>query len=313
MTAFAPTVVLLAAGLGSRFGGLKQLAPVGPGGAAILDYTLVDAARAGFARATVVVRPGIEDAVARHLARTGAGGLPWTLARQTPDAALPHGIEPPAGREKPWGTAHAVLAAAPALDGPFAVANGDDHYGPSAWRRLGQWLRNDGGSSRPAPAERQTVPRAALVGYRLADTLTEHGGVSRAVCAADDDGRLGRIAEATDVRREPDGSIRGTVDGTRRALDGDTRVSMNLWGFGPGVVPILERAFHDFVASSPGPETELPLPDVVGAAVADGAVEVRLIPSGGEWFGMTWPDDRADVARRLERRGRPEPAGRGTR
>ena len=308
------TVVVLAAGLGSRFGGPKQLEPVGPGGHAILDYTLADATRAGFRRAVVVVRPELEAATARHLRERGAGGVPWRLALQTLDAALPGGATGGApggseegraaargpasrGRTKPWGTAHAALVGAREVDAPFAVANADDHYGAGSWSCLGGWVEEVDG------------PEAAAVGFRLGDTLSEHGGVSRGLLLCGADGALERIAEATHVRREEDGVVRGTVEGERRTLAADDRISMNLWGFTPGVVPLLEDAFRDFLAAGPGPDDELHLPDAVGRAVAAGRLGARVLPCGEGWAGMTWPGDRPAVRRRLAERGPPPAVG----
>lgn len=313
MTSPAPTVVLLAAGLGTRYGALKQLDRVGPDGAAILDYTLADAARAGFGRAVVVVRPEIAHRVARHLERTGAGGLPATLVHQSSDSPMPPGVSPPAGRKKPWGTTHAVLAAGGELPGAFAVANADDHYGAAAWTCLVEWIRGGpapaeaGGDAGSGPGDPEGAPAgdAAVVGYRLESTLSAHGGVSRAVCELGPAGRLRRILEATDVRRGPDDVVRGRVGGEERPLDPDARVSMNLWGFRPSVLPILEGAFRDFLAAGPGAGAELQLPEVLDAALRTGRLRARLLPCGEEWFGITWPEDRPEVVRRLARRGPP--------
>ncbi|MGD2071522.1 MAG: NTP transferase domain-containing protein [Gemmatimonadota bacterium] len=312
MTSPAPTVVLLAAGLGTRYGALKQLDPVGPDGAAILDYTLADAARAGFGRAVVVVRPEIADRVADHLERTGAGGLPATLVHQSADSPMPPGMSPPAGRAKPWGTTHAVLAAGGELRGAFAVANADDHYGAAAWTCLAEWIV--GGPHAAAPSGGPGVGTedpdasaedAAVVGYRLDATLSEHGGVSRALCEIDPSGRLRRIREATDVLRGPEGVIRGRVGGEERPFEPDARVSMNLWGFRPPVLPVLEGAFGDFLAAGPEAGGELQLPEVLDAALTAGSLRARLLPCGEAWFGITWPEDRPEVVRRLARRGPP--------
>jgi dTDP-glucose pyrophosphorylase len=165
MSRSSPALVLLAAGLGRRYGGLKQLEPVGPGGAALLDYTLTDAAQAGFGRAVVVVRPEIEDEIRSHLERTGSAGLETAWVHQMSESGV--STASPAGeREKPWGTAQAVLAAGEEIHGPFAVANADDHYGPGAWSCLGEWLLG--------PGERGA--EGAVVGYRLSETLSPTEG-----------------------------------------------------------------------------------------------------------------------------------------
>jgi hypothetical protein len=309
-------LVLLAAGLGRRFGGDKQQAPVGPGGAWIMDYTVADALGGGFESVVCVVRPDNEAAVREHLEERFGGRIGIATVEQTPATAWPAGRPLPPGRRKPWGTAHAVLCAAPHLDGPFAVANADDHYGPEAIAALAAALRDptgarDRGESAPhsgGPAE------WALVAYPLADTLSPHGGVNRGLCRIGPDGRLRSVEEVEGIRADAEGRLSGVRDGRTVPLRPDDRISMNLWGLDPAAVPILREAFEAFVdglaAATAGPAGaasagELALPDVIGAAVVSGAARVRVLPEGRGWVGMTWPADRTGVERALAERGEP--------
>ena len=288
----APTLLLLAAGLGSRYGGGKQTDPVGPEGAWLLDYTVVDAASAGFGRVVLVVRPDMRTEVADHVAGLLDGRLPFELVVQ----------RTPPDRRRPLGTAHAVLSAGDALPGRFAVANADDHYGADALDGLGRWL------ARLPDRSASRRPRWALVGYPVQATLSPHGPVNRGLIQTDEEGRVRRIREATGLQRE-DGEVVGLLGGERLGLEPAAPVSMNLWGFDRALLPVLEAAFDSFMAAGPGPDEELLLPDVVGDAVAAGRASVELLPFGTSWVGMTHPEDRPRVATVLARRGAPEIPG----
>jgi hypothetical protein len=275
-----PALVVLAAGLSSRYGGLKQLERVGPAGESLLDFTIADAAVAGFGRVVVVVRePSVGEFMSHFEKHPPA--IPVRLAIQQRDgrAADADGVW------KPWGTAHAVLSASTRLDGPFGVANADDHYGGGALGVLGDWLRSGEGD-------------AALIAFRLGGTLSSHGGVSRAVCGVSG-GWLTALVEHTDVRRTRTGII-GHAGGVERRLDDATPVSMNLWGFRPAMVSVLQRAFNDFRsmrAEEPG--AEFRLPDVVGAEIEAGDMQVRVVVSPSTWTGLTFAADRESVMARL--------------
>jgi hypothetical protein len=275
-----PALVVLAAGLSSRYGGLKQLERVGPAGESLLDFTIADAAVAGFGRVVVVVRePSVGEFMSHFEKHPPA--IPVRLAIQQRDgrAADADGVW------KPWGTAHAVLSASTHLDGPFGVANADDHYGGGALGVLGDWLRSGEGD-------------AALIAFRLGGTLSSHGGVSRAVCGVSG-GWLTALVEHTDVRRTRTGII-GHAGGVERRLDDATPVSMNLWGFRPAMVSVLQRAFNDFRsmrAEEPG--AEFRLPDVVGAEIEAGDMQVRVVVSPSTWTGLTFAADRESVMARL--------------
>lgn len=276
------TLVVLAAGLGSRYGGVKQLEPFGPAGEALSDYALRDAAAAGAMAAVFVIRAELEPAFRAHHERTPPP-LPVRYVHQDLSTLPP-------GRTKPWGTTHAVLAAAPLLDGPFAVVNADDWYGPEAYRAVGQFLAGTGPEA-----------QAGLVGYRLADTLSPHGGVSRGVVEADDGAWVRRIREVAGLRLEGD-TVTGVRDGAVLQFTGAEPVSMNCWAFGPAVPALFAAAFRRFLQTH-GDSTaaECPLPDTVQELVTRGELQVRLLTGGREWFGVTHPADRPEVERRLRR------------
>lgn len=277
----APTLVVLAAGLGTRYGGLKQLTPVGPHGEALLDYGVYDAARAGFRKTIFVIRHEVEDLFRRHVAEVIDAGVEVAYARQAPDPSTP-------GRTKPWGTGHAVLAAAPQLTGPFAVMNADDFYGAGVYRMLFEHLADAG--------------EHALVGYPLEETLSPHGGVSRAIAESDARGYLSRLTEVTDIEPLGSGFTGRTMAGQAVALGGAEFVSMNLWGFTPAVLPALRRQFARFLERrGADPAAEFLLSEAVGAQVAAGEARVRVVRSRERWFGMTFSADEAAVRGELAR------------
>lgn len=276
----APTLVLLAAGMGSRFGGPKQIAPIGPGGSALIDYGARDAMAAGFERLVLIVRGEIADAVETHVREHWPAELRPEYVRQDLEPAAVAASA--AGRQKPLGTAHALVAAAPCLDGPFGVANADDLYGPSAFAALADHLRQGGGH--------------ALVGYRLANTLLGDRPVNRALCEVDADGNIARIVEG--AVHVGDGGLSwrpiGAPDDEARPMKGDEPVSMNLWGFTPAILPVLEHAFAEFEAGGRiAAGEELFLPNVVGENLrsAGGDLVVTMLVSDDRCLGVTHPDD----------------------
>jgi hypothetical protein len=274
-------IVVLAAGMATRYGRLKQLDPVGPAGEAILDFTIQDAAMAGFERAVVVVRDATAGTFMSHFDEHPPA-IPVTLAMQERDGRP----AAPDGSWKPWGTGHAVLSAATHVRGPFGVANGDDFYGEMSLGALGEWLRGGEGD-------------AAVIGFRLDRTLSAHGGVTRAICGATD-GWLTRLTETTDLRRTEDGVIVGVDGRTEKSFAPGSPVSMNLWGFGPGFLDELRTAFESFRSrSGDDPKAEFLLPDVVGQSTQTGRTHVRLIETSSVWTGLTFAADRAGVMERL--------------
>lgn len=277
----APTLVMLAAGLGSRFGGNKQLAEVGPHGARLMDYSIYDAHRAGCTRVVFVIREELELEFRRSILPRYAGHLETAVVHQRLDA-LPPGHSAPVGRTKPWGTAQAVLAAEPAVPGPFIVANADDRYGAAAFAAAAGFLAS-------APSG-----EAALVSYALRDTLSEHGSVNRGVCQLGADGSLAQIDEVREIRAAVDGRLVGQGSGGEVALSPETPVSMNLWAFGRGIFTVLEAGFRRFLESTDR-TGEYYIPTAVAAAIADGSLVVRTLPARSTWCGLTHPADRPKV------------------
>lgn len=280
MSSPQPDLVILAAGIGSRFGGVKQVQPVGPRGELIIEYSAFDALRAGFGRLVLVIRRDIEkdfrDTIGRRLERR----MDVQYVFQELAANLPGGRVPPPGRTKPWGTAHATLVAKSAVRGPFAVINADDFYGASAYRTLAAHF----GSSTDY----------AMVGYPLSQTLSEHGTVSRGLCATDAAGRLTSITEITKIEKTPDGARYTDAAGQPRHLTGAETVSMNFWGFTPAVFPQLEAKFEAFLSShGDDPKAEIYLPTVLSELNQSGEARIALHRSEDAWFGLTYKDDLA--------------------
>jgi hypothetical protein len=290
------SLVVLAAGVGSRYGGPKQIDRVGPGGATLLDYAAFDARRAGFDRVVLVVREGMEadvrDAVGDRIERH----VPVVYAVQ--GNALPSGLAPPSGRTKPWGTGHATLAAAPLVDGPFAVINADDFYGAGSYRVLAGHLR------RP---QEGPVPEFSIVGFPLAATLSPDGPVSRGVCAVDEKGFLVSIREVLKVERDGENARELDESGVWRPIPAATPVSLNFWGFTPALVPALQDGFRRFLEQNPGSvKAEYFLLYAVQDLVDAGAARVRVLGGGGPWGGLTHPGDRprlVDLLKSLTARG----------
>ncbi|MEO5958788.1 MAG: sugar phosphate nucleotidyltransferase [Opitutaceae bacterium] len=298
----ALTLVVLAAGMGSRYGGLKQIDPVGPSGETVLDYAVFDARRAGFARVVFVIRRDFEVVFREKIGARYGGQVEVEYVFQSLDA-LPAGFSAPTGREKPWGTGHAVWCAREAVQDNFAVINADDFYGADSFVQLARFFA-DGGVRRPRPT-------FAMVGFRLANTLSEHGAVSRGICAADADGTLRSIVEQTNI-------LPAEV-GPGRKFSGDEIVSMNCWGFTPGLFGALDAQFREFLGSvgaaalPPRMETrrgegaaspaivldrvkaEFYLPAAVSAMISRCEAEVRVLPTESAWFGVTYREDKPRV------------------
>lgn len=283
-------LVILAAGLGSRYGGGKQLEMLGPGGATLMEYALYDARRAGFGEAIFVVRADMETAFQAFAAARFGSRIPWHTAIQRLDD-LPAGMRVPTGRVKPWGTAQAVLAAAAHVRHPFAVLNADDFYDAPSFEALAAFLRAPQALS-PGP------PSHAVVGFRLGDTVPARGGVNRAWCRTDPEGWLESIEEVTDIAPR-EGGFTGVAESGPVTLQTDTLVSMNLWGFTPAVVEELRRGFAEFLASADAQRGEYLIPTAIRAALARGACRVRVLDAGGHWFGLTHREDREVVAAAL--------------
>ncbi len=283
----APTLVVLAAGVGSRFGGLKQMEPVGPGGEAVLDYSVFDARRAGFGTVVFVIRRNFEAVFREVLGRRFERQFDVCYVCQELDA-LPAGYTVPAGRERPWGTAQAVLSVADQVKGPFAVINADDFYGVDSYRVLADFLRT--------PPPKAPAAHYAMVGFQLDRTLSDHGSVARGVCATDAEGFLTSLDELTKIERGPEGLRNTAPDGSIRILRGDETVSMNFWGFMPSLFGQLEPLFLSFLEKNAGhPTAEFYLPISVNELLRTGHARVKVLPTTASWFGVTYPKDKATV------------------
>ena len=283
-----PTLLIMAAGMGSRFGGLKQITPVGPNGEMIIDYSIYDAVRAGFGKVVFVIKKEIEQAFRANIGDRVAQRIPVEYVYQELDK-LPEGYAVPEGRVKPWGTGHAVLCSLPKLDGPFMVINADDFYGQDSYRLMAEFL------SRPAAGDKHHL---AMAGYVLDNTLTDNGYVSRGICTVDEHGYLTDLTERTHIERR-DGQAMYTEDdcASWHTLPNDCPVSMNCWGFPAGAAASFEASFRAFL-DQPGKDplkAEFYLPSAVDAMVDSGAADVQVLRTTDRWYGMTYTADREQV------------------
>lgn len=273
------TLVVMAAGMGSRFGGLKQIEPIGPNGEVLLDFSVYDAVKAGFTKVVFVIKHAIEKDFKEMVGKRIAGRVKVEYAFQEVDK-LPDGYVCPADREKPWGTAHAILCCKDAVNEPFAVVNADDYYGRSAFQKMADFLNED-------------TPDYSMVGFRLVNTLTENGYVSRGVCETED-GILKTVTERTKISAdckftEDDGK-------TWTKLPEDTVVSMNLWGFRPDIFGYIEEGFKAFLDEKLNvPKSEYYLPAVVSERIERNEKKVRVLIAEDKWYGVTYKEDKQVV------------------
>lgn len=279
------TLVVLAAGIGSRYGGLKQIEAVGPHGAIVIEYSVHDAIRAGFDRVVCVIRRDIEKDFRALISSRFEKHIPVEYVFQDPDD-LPAGYRLPEDRRKPWGTGHAVLACRNVVRDPFAVINADDFYGRRSYGALGTFL----GGVNPGSLD------FSMVGFVLRNTLSEHGHVARGVCEVDPRGFLKGVVECTNIERTATGARYADHDGAVRELTGNEVVSMNMWGFTPAIFGELGREFPSFLDRNTGnPKAEFFLPTVVDGLVASGKATVKVLSTPESWFGVTYPQDKAVV------------------
>ncbi len=279
------TLVVLAAGIGSRYGGLKQIEAVGPSGEIVIEYSVFDALRAGFDRVVCVIRRDIEADFRSLVAARFERHVPVDYVFQDL-ADVPAGHTVPAERRKPWGTAHAVLVCREAVREPFAVINADDFYGRLSFEALGSFLCDVG--------VRET--RYGMVGFTLRNTLSEHGHVARGVCEVDAARFLRRVVERTRIERADGHIVHVEADGMRQRLTGDERVSMNMWGLTPALFPALEREFKAFMTRSANdPKAECYLPAVIDTLIGEHTATVRVLDTPESWFGVTYPQDKPVV------------------
>jgi dTDP-glucose pyrophosphorylase len=293
-----PTLLILAAGLGARYGGLKQIDPVGPNGEILIDYSIYDAINAGFGKLVFVIRHYFESAFREKIGSKFDNLAETAYAYQEIDACL-DGFEPPKDRDKPWGTGHAVLVAGDLIDGPFAVINADDYYGPASFKIMAQFLA--GGASRLDDKDPSSNDYA-MVGYTLRDTLSEYGPVSRGVCQCDEHTYLKRIVERKKVEKTAAGGRYFDDDGTEHLLSGDEIVSMNLWGFQPSIFRHLESQLRRFLKEHGGEKNaELYIPTVVDDLIEKGKATVKVLRTNDVWFGVTYRRDAAIAAACIRR------------
>ncbi len=278
-----PTLLILAAGMGSRYGGLKQIDPVGPGGETIIDYSIHDAIRAGFGKLVFVIRKDIEQAFKEWIGSRFENRIAVEYVYQELDK-LPAGHSLPAGRTKPWGTTHAILMAEDCIREPFAAINADDFYGRQAYQLMADHLRS--GSK-----------DYGMAGFILKNTLSDFGAVTRGVSRTDASGYLTSVLEMQGLVRDGAG-VKGAVpDGTIVPLTGDEPVSMNFWGFTPELFPQLRQKFNEFMAHH-GKElkSECYIPSTVNDLVKEGRARVKVLRTADSWFGVTYKEDRPMVA-----------------
>lgn len=288
-----PTLLILAAGMGSRYGGLKQLDPMGPNGETVLDYSVFDALRAGFGKVVFVIRRDFEDEFKTKVGSKFAHKVKVEYAFQSL-TDLPAGFSVPEGRVKPWGTTHAVLAAEQVVHEPFAMINADDFYGHDAFAKLAADLRKP----RPAGA---AVKNYSMVGFQLKNTLSEHGSVARGVCTSKG-GKLASVTEMTKIFKTPTGARNEEDPAHPVELTGNELVSMNFWGFTTELFPQLREAFVEFLKEHGNdPKSECYVPKVADALIKAGKAEVEVLETTSSWFGVTYPEDKAVVVSSIKK------------
>lgn len=288
-----PTLLVLAAGMGSRYGGLKQMDGVGPNGEIIMDYSINDAIRAGFGKVVFVIRHSFEEEFKRHINADHFGGrIAVEYVYQELDC-LPAGFSVPEGREKPWGTNHAILMAKDVIHEPFAIINADDFYGRDAFQVIADHLRTLEG----------TKGKYCMVGYRLENTLSENGTVSRGVCEVDSNGLLAGMTERTSIGRNAQGIIEyKDTDGSLHPLAPDTTVSMNLFGFTPDYLTESEKLFVQWLQEHGNEmKSEYYIPFAVNTFINSGYATMKVLKTTAQWFGVTYKEDRPMVVERLKK------------
>lgn len=285
-----PILVVLAAGVGSRYGGIKQIEPVGPSGETFIDYSVLDAAREGFGKVVFIIREAIRQDFVEVLGSRLARLMPVEYVMQELPM-LPAGFSVPEGRTKPWGTGHALLCARDAVDAPFLVLNADDFYGRDSFHKVGSFLMN----AKPSSSE------FCMAGYRLANTVSPHGTVSRGICTIDRDGYLVSVEEHTKIGFDGETYL-SQHEGKELPLTGNETVSMNFWGFTPAVFPALERSFREFLSvSGTGLKDEFYIPKFVDTLVRAKTAAVKVLPTASSWFGVTYREDRPIVLENVAR------------
>ncbi len=285
-----PSLLVLAAGMGSRYGGNKQLDQVGPSGETIIDYSIFDAKRAGFGKVVFVIRRDIEEQFKEMFVERLKDVIEIDYVFQEL-TNLPSGFTAPAERQKPWGTSHAILVTKDKIREPFGVINSDDYYGVDAFKTLYDFLTNDKDDN-----------NFCIVGYKLGNTLSDHGHVNRGVCRVDSKGLLENIVETRNIAKMTEGIFAPTADGGREEFTGDEIVSMNLWGFKPSCFRILEMEFSNFLTERINdPKSELDIPTSVDKFVKKGEITIQILESSSRWFGVTYREDKPFVVESIRK------------
>lgn len=279
-----PTLLILAAGMGSRYGGLKQIDAVGPAGEAIIEYSIFDAIRAGFGKVVFVIRKDIEDAFKEKFAGKFEDQIEVAYAFQAIDSPIEGLDDIPASREKPWGTQHAVLVAKDLINEPFCVINADDYYGSTAFDAMADFLTN-----------RVSTVHYSMVGYELLKTLSDHGSVNRGVCEMDENNFLTDTNERTKITKTDEGIYYMEGD-EKHDLPADSLVSMNLWGFHPNIFESSREQFIDFVKENyDKPKAEFFIPLVINKMINNNVLKVTVLPNDQRWYGVTYKEDKPHV------------------
>jgi choline kinase len=279
-----PTLLILAAGMASRYGSMKQVDGFGPNGETIIDYSIYDAIKAGFGKISFIIREEFVDNFKAIFEPKLAGKVETDYVFQSYDLK-PFGIDKEIERAKPWGTAHAVLAARNQINEPFCVINADDFYGYDSFEKMAKFLTTEVADD-----------KYSLVGYQIDKTLSDYGSVSRGVCKVDDSGNMVEINERTQVYFKDGGKVFYEENGVETELPTDTRVSMNFWGFSPAVFKQSEKMFVDFVAANEEkPKSEFFIPMVADELIKTGTASIKVIPTASKWFGVTYKEDKPIV------------------
>lgn len=282
--------MVLAAGMGSRYGGNKQLDQVGPSGETIIDYSIYDAKRAGFGKVVFVIRRDIEEQFKETFVRRLGKVIEIDYVFQEL-GNLPEGFSLPEGRQKPWGTSHAILVTEPKIHEPFGVINADDYYGVDSFKVLYDFLTQD-----------KNETNFCIVGYRLGNTLSDHGHVNRGICSVSDEGFLKNIVETRGIEKRSDGIFAPDVQGNINQYTGDEVVSMNLFGFKPSVYKYLNMEFRSFLREKIGDfKAELDIPTSLDKFVKKGEITIQILRSNSRWFGVTYREDKPFVVESIRR------------
>jgi dTDP-glucose pyrophosphorylase len=285
-----PTLLILAAGMGSRYGGLKQIDGVGPNGETIIEYSIYDAIHAGFGKVVFVIRPDIEQAFKETISNKFEDKIEVAYAFQETNTPI-EGIDRFPDREKPWGTAHAVLVARDQINEPFAVINADDYYGTSGFQTMAKFLTHD---CKP--------DLYSMIAYIVQNTLSDNGTVSRGVCEMDENNHLTDVVERFKVHRDRGKVFCQDDDGNKLEISDQSLVSMNFWGFHPDIFEVMRNDFIQFVADNEEkPKAEFFIPLIVNSQIKSGAAKVAVLPNDQKWYGVTYKEDKEAVQKAFQK------------